>query len=572
MSNPAAALQVTRALAVMALAECRRDHGAKMAFPLSVVPSFGFGEYVGYYGRGAVVANVAALAVAILVVPCIGVVFAQLRGRLTADAPFIQTVASAARFPGSIAVAVAFVVGGTAMGATMAAAHSITPALDVPIACAVFLLIAGAVVVMCRQIRNVTNGEITYVATRLVYTRGANADKPLFPDPSTWRARFFLATIFGRHAWVSIEHGSTNATVLDMFGMLFTRYRVGPGAGRLAPYFFVIELATTVLVSAVSGLLPMSCGAIANTLSVVTFCSFAFGVVAWPYNVASKNFFNAVMDFFAFVGTAMIAAGVQNGNEADGTSIARSGTRVILAAMYLAVLSSFMSVTRFVLMRAWGCGMRRVDQTHDNLRPLLDIADDRPTGAPTDDAGATTVLRSAATNEGGAGVPDVCGSSDSGSNSRGTVAAPTLRDVMAAPHSSDEAAMGVPLGGALDNNDSFGLVVEDDTDDDADDVDGNVQMDIDAVESHNSDATLGELDSDDDDDDDDDGDDLLGGPDLGADSAAHVEYSDVGRRLKEELEFALRMTTQDVLASRHRGQHHTGATAAGNAARGDDLL
>jgi hypothetical protein len=403
--NPAAALQVTRALAVMAIAECRRDHEARMMFPLSVAPFFGFGARVGHFARGAVVANIAGFALAVCAAVCVGALITKFRGR---ERVTFAASCRAVRFPGGIAFMVAFVVGGTAMGAVSASKHSPSPGLDGPLAALTALLVVASVAVMVVMVRRATtSGHTVFLDAELAYTKDSETHSRgdvVFPRINSKRYRLWRLLFFGTHAWV--PHGDRDdveaAQSIAHFGFLYMRYRhplpvarrdggdgAAPGGGgrrapaewfaalgRAAPYFFPIDVTLTSAVSAVAGMIPVACSAVAVTVAVLSFLMLLLGIVLRPQVIPAKNALVIFGDALTFVATAMVAVGVSRSDSPEGREMARSGARLALSAANVALVSAVISVSRFCAMRFWKCRMmhgaaRRVENSM--AVPLLDL-------------------------------------------------------------------------------------------------------------------------------------------------------------------------------------------------------
>jgi hypothetical protein len=357
VSNPAAAMQVSRALSVLALAECRGDHTVPMAFPLSLVPPFGFGAATAHYARGAVVANLLGVPVFAGVALLVGAALVAVSKTPVEPNTRLLRIQRAARFPGCIAIAFAFVVGGMSIGGAAAAAHGGTPGLDLPLLLVVVGAVAAAVVLITRRIRHATDHDVAFQPCRLEYiTRPAGRETAaVFTDVTALKARVLTFFLFGGFAWVPVGAACAGGDVPDRFGILWTRYRGGgEGLARVARYFFVVEVVITVLVAGVSGLIPWRCDVVANLLVVLSFAAFALSLAVRPYIVGAKNVLTVACDGFTFVGTLLIAIAVQVGD----AELARSGSRAVLAGMYLGVASSFLSVSRFVLLRVWRCRMQ----------------------------------------------------------------------------------------------------------------------------------------------------------------------------------------------------------------------
>jgi hypothetical protein len=276
-----------------------------------------------------------------------------------------------------------------------------------------------------------------------------------------------------------------------------------------------------VLVNGAAGFLPRHCGAVANVLVVLTFASLVGGCVVRPYTVALKNALGALMDALAFAGTLTIAVAVQAGATRD-TALARAGTRAVLAGMYLAVLSSFISVARFAVMRWMRFVMQRTDRAAGaHMRLLLDAADNRPS------ANLVTIVDD----------DDDDGEGDAGDDAIVLVyEAPTAVAVAAAaavPAAVPAASLADEIDALLDtDSDAFSF-------DDGPLGGSGADAEVDA-------ALLAQPSDDPLTDDGDDDDSLLGA----APAAAAVVRTMEGIRIKAELEAALAMTTADIIAGR----------------------
>jgi hypothetical protein len=385
-SNPAAALQVSRALAALALAECRRDHTVRMSFPLSIVPPFGFGSAVGFYARGAVVANLAAVLLFAALALAVGYLRWRRRSDKSADFFVGVVIQRKARFPGVMAFAVAFVAGGAVMGGMSAAAHGGTPAVDVPLLVLTLAAVATTLGLIVRQVRTVTRLGMDCVPAQLAYHKpggGAYELELVFPDPAALGARAARWFLFGDHAWIQTGSATTGSSTADRFGVLFSRYRRGPDiTGRAAPLTYAVELAVAAAASAVSGLIPLRCDIIAVVLVILAFGILAFGVAVRPFLVPAKTVLGIVCDASIFVGTVLITIAVHTAERGESTSLAAAGSRVVLAGLNVGVLSSALSVVRFVMLRRLDCRMTALRTA--NAATLLQLdTDDETSGNAT---------------------------------------------------------------------------------------------------------------------------------------------------------------------------------------------
>jgi hypothetical protein len=321
-----------------------------MSFPLSVLPMFGFGDAVGYFARGAVVANIASLFLFSGLAVAAGAAVTKLKTQTELS---LVLCARGARYPGSLGLAVAFIIGGSTMGGVTAAVHSVTPGIDVPlmlVALALAAMFAGGAVYAIR--RATLSGGVVHREAYLAYTTTTarhDAEAPVFPLPDALYARAMRFAFFGTHVWLPAHNtdGEQTSFAFEHLGVVFSRYN----GGAVARYFFVIEIAAAVLVSAASGLIPYQCQLISVITCVVTAAMVACDVLVRPYNVPSKNVLALVGDGMTFLATVMITVAIYN----DDARLARDGSRLALAATNVAVVSCGLSAARFVLAKLWGC-------------------------------------------------------------------------------------------------------------------------------------------------------------------------------------------------------------------------
>jgi hypothetical protein len=368
LANPAAALQVTRAMALMALASCERDHEARLSFPLSVLPSFGFGPRVGRYARGAVVANVASLPIFCVLAVVAGLAFMKIRKQQ----PTLVLAARLTRFPGSLALAFAFVAGGTAMAAASAASHGAWLAVDVPLAIVAGALAVGSIVGAVAVIHRSKGVTVLHKPSYLAYrekAKGHDPGEPVFADQKTIPARAATLLLFGTAAWVPCmdKDGGQVSYVMEHFGILLSRYH---NTG-LAPYFFAVEMIVTVLVSITAGLVPADCQVLSAVVAALCGCMLFMTLAVRPYNVPVKNALCTVSDAMTCTAAVMVAASIPDKNE----QLARDATRLALAAVNVTMVSCGFSAVRFVVMHLKHCRMTEGAPDARLTQPLLTMDD-----------------------------------------------------------------------------------------------------------------------------------------------------------------------------------------------------
>jgi hypothetical protein len=199
MADPTLGLQMSRSMSILVIAECRRDVAARLPFPISVAPFFGFGNTLGFYARGAILANVVVTILALPAATFAG--FAMQRFRGTPSPTLLECMRSV-RFPGGLGVVYAFLCGGTAMSASSLLHQSESLGVDVPLAlvaaCVAVVGIVGAVLAVghCRA-------GVGYGPAYLGYLENTDhcAGDPVFGSEKDFKTRAATTLFFGGAAW-----------------------------------------------------------------------------------------------------------------------------------------------------------------------------------------------------------------------------------------------------------------------------------------------------------------------------------------------------------------------------------
>jgi hypothetical protein len=369
VSSPAAALQVTRALTLMSIADCRRDHTAKLPFPFSIVPSFGFGAAAGHYTRGAIVAN---LLVCVAVLP-LALLVGALRVKLKWRNPpshmeglsFLQCAWRCARAPGVLIIPVTIALGGWCFAGVALLAHGAGAgdAALAGLAAALLIALGGASYAAVAHATDAAGGLFFQECELLRNTFQENRSLRVFPNRHTHLAAFARLCMFGTEAWVFeiVTVDATKSPMLQQFGMLFAKYRgpaddpVARSAGaRLVPYYLLWEIFATAALTGVAGLIPFACTAVAVVVAVLNLAVFVVHLVLRPYTVPAKNALAHATNGLTLLASLLIAVAVVAGE----TGIARAGVDVAVASTYVSMASTALSVAKQVFRRVVKCKMR----------------------------------------------------------------------------------------------------------------------------------------------------------------------------------------------------------------------
>jgi hypothetical protein len=361
VADPGAALQVARALALMRLAECQQDVEGPLDFPLAPIPTARFGDAAGGYARAAALINVAVLVLFPAVVLPIGIPVARLFyghvGLMTANAAM-----AAVKFPGSYAIAFAFVAAGLAAGSVSAVAHSPTPGVDVPILLAVLAVFGAAIAAAARLVRRTVASKVMRY-TRVELRYDAQPRALVFADEASLLARLSSQLLFGELGWIATdgdEDGVSSQTKLLYNNYRWAHASQGP-LGWLPPYFLILELVWTATTCGVTALLPLQCGAVANTVAIVNLLAFATTAALRPFAVRADNVLAVLMNALNAAAGVMIAVGVQRVPASHGVALARAGTKVALAGTFVALVYVVLAGVRFAVTVVLGCRIRPKD-------------------------------------------------------------------------------------------------------------------------------------------------------------------------------------------------------------------
>jgi hypothetical protein len=533
LSGPALALQVTRAMAIMALAECRRDHAARLEFPLTVAPWFGFGAAVGHFSRGTVIANAVFLAPFVAIAFAGGAAVVRLSPAPAAGRAWYADTARLIRFPGVLAVAFAFVIGGMASGGVGASVHSDTPGVDVPLVLFVAFVTVATAAAATRSIHRATAGELTFEPTHAV--RGPPPGQPLLA-PGGAASRWAHRLLLGNHAWLSAVTKDAGCTPTATLGIMFSRYRGTSDSptGRLSKFFFPIELLVTVVVAGAVGVLPLRCDWVAVVVTAATGAVLLVTVACRPYIIATKNVTCVCSNLLAFIASVLVCVAVTaRMPAADATALARAGARAAVASTYFAVVSGLVSAARFLFL--FGNKARIAPRAADGadgaqqlFQTLIDYGSE---------VGAASLRDDAALELGGEGAGDDGeGAGDAIEMQRvvefAVQLAVTARWPAPPPGAEAEVDAALALGTDDDSPELSVFVVS--AAENADAADTGIGV-VDSADDGGERAALDAV--------------LFGSP---AAVAAAVEYTDEGRRLRDELVYAMKMTTDDVLNDRHK--------------------
>jgi hypothetical protein len=103
--------------------------------------------------------------------------------------------------------------------------------------------------------------------------------------------------------------------------------------------------------SGLAGLIPSNCSAIAIAMALLCLAALVAGVVVRPYNTPVKNHLMNMGSLFTFVAAVLIVVAVHHEDPATAKGYAQTGARLAIGATYFGVVSSVITIARFVLMR-----------------------------------------------------------------------------------------------------------------------------------------------------------------------------------------------------------------------------
>jgi hypothetical protein len=387
--NPASALQVSRALAIVVVAGCAASADRPLVFPLSVVPPFGFGSAAqGRYWRGATVANAAAVVAVAIGMLVIGAIVAAVKRQRSSDvtAP-LPTAMRVSRFPGALAIPFAVVSGGSSLTAVALAWHSFAGAGEdgsIATAGAAFVVAGIVASVWCVRRSLAPASGLAFVAAGLQRRNVAACDALVFRDPAAAAARATRLLMFGDRCWANAEHEQLPGNeAKDLFGVLFTRYHAPAADGGrwalrgVAPYYLAVEIAVTVLVSGLSGLVPSSCVAVCAAMLAVNGAGFVLLLAVRPYIVPARNVLALLGDFFACAACAVALAALRESDDVRRRDLAATAARGALNSTFFVALGIGLSVLRVVVCRVFDCRMRPLPTVGRAVfAPLQGVGDD----------------------------------------------------------------------------------------------------------------------------------------------------------------------------------------------------
>jgi hypothetical protein len=349
MADPTLGMQLSRAMSIVVLAECRRNVTARLSFPLSVAPFLGFGNALGFYARGAIVANVVVFILALPAATLVGFVIQRVKG--TPSPTYLESL-RAVRFPGGLAVVYAFLCGGTALAASSLLHQSESMVVDLPLAVVASAIAATGIVAAVLMVRHCRAG-VAYGPAYLGYVGSKEhcAGDPVFGCEKDFKTRAATTLFFGGTAWFPHSEDDDGAAVekFDHFGILLKRWQ----AGVVSPYFFAVEATVTVLVSVATGLNQLDCVASAAVVTVLCGLIAALKVVVRPHNVTATYVCSVGADALTFCGAVTILVAVGQSDQ----PLARVGGRLVLAAGYVYTLSVGLIAVRLVVMWRLKCRM-----------------------------------------------------------------------------------------------------------------------------------------------------------------------------------------------------------------------
>jgi hypothetical protein len=127
--------------------------------------------------------------------------------------------------------------------------------------------------------------------------------------------------------------------------------------------------------SGLAGLIPSNCSAIAIAMALLCLAALVAGVVVRPYNTPVKNHLMNMGSLFTFVAAVLIVVAVHHEDPATAKSYAQTGARLAIGATYFGVVSSAVTIVRFVLLRCTHSAMMARSPDLDGVQAALVSAD-----------------------------------------------------------------------------------------------------------------------------------------------------------------------------------------------------